>query len=89
MISDAAYELMDDLFFVILFSELEKVVDFAAPELVSLLGELLREGWVDQLQIPRGKLDYEKLNRPDFENIQEYDYLATKKGLLAYNGVSI
>jgi len=86
-ISEAAFELMDELFFMISFEELEKESEFQKNELINLLNELLNAGWVDQLYIPKGKLDYEKRATPDHQGIVNYSYLATKKGLLGYNGI--
>ena len=86
-VSDAAYELMDELFFVIPYKALQEQTSWSAAEMDVALKELLAANWVDQLEIPAGALDYVKRTTADTVHLSNYAYLATKRGLLIYNGV--
>jgi hypothetical protein len=81
--SDIEFEILDELYFVSSFEELLKNVSFGETELKEELQSLIKKGWVKGLDITSDDVvsDLEKINK----NIYQYNYLATKEGLLAHN----
>lgn len=82
--TDQEYEILDELYFVITFSDLRKRLQ-ADEDLLKLeLLALIRKGWVKVFDD-----DAETLIE-DFSTIEthfkNYRYLATKEGLLAHTG---
>jgi len=86
MVSKAAYELMDELYFVISFSDLAVQSELSRLELTSLLEQLAEAQWIDQLRFNSEIGDYEKLRNFDKSSCENDAYLASKRGLLNHNG---
>jgi len=84
VVSRAAYDLMEELYFVIAFNELQISTGIDAKVLVKILEELLKASWVDQLKFDGN--EYQKLEKPNFTNITQDAFLASKNGLLVHNG---
>jgi hypothetical protein len=81
--TDLEFDMMDELYFISSFHELKEKLSLEEPELVNALHKLIQKGWVkcleketdDELEVPSNfKAEY-----------QNYNYLATKAGLLAHN----
>ena len=81
--TDIEFDVMDELYFVIWFSDLQKATELEEAELKSCLIKLIEKEWVKCFK----NIDEEELkDNIDFDNnYREYAYLATKKGLLAHN----
>lgn len=81
--TDQEFDILDELYFLIGFKELEAGCDISSVKLVPLLWQLIDKKWVncyknyDQEFVPE-KVEFE-------ENFTNYHYLASKKGLLAHN----
>ncbi len=82
--SDAEFDVMDELYFVQPFNYVREELEMTSAELKEVLKGLIRRGWVKCFYNMNDEVFEDKL---DFENEYEtYYYLATKKGLLAHNG---
>lgn len=82
--SPAAYDILDELYFVTSFQDLVKMPELAAYDVEASLKELVQQGFVKCLYPDP---DTEISNtRPDFDQVFKASYfLATKAGLLAHN----
>jgi hypothetical protein len=76
-------DVMEEMYFVISFSELEKNVFALHEELIVALQNLLKKEMISQLHF--GKNDFVKLDSPDFSSIEKSNFVASKKGLLKMN----
>lgn len=82
--TELEYDVLDELYFVVSFSDLRATLDLEADELKNVLQTLLRRGWVKCLSSQTDELNQTDVN---FEhNHQAYFYLATKSGLLSHHG---
>lgn len=82
--SDAEFDVMDELYFVQPFNYLEEELEMPVAELKEVLKSLLDKKWIKCLYNMNDEVFEDKL---DFENeFQDYYYLASKAGLLAHNG---
>jgi hypothetical protein len=81
--TNSEFDTLDELYFTISFDELKSRLSMEEGELKEELLRLISKGWVKCLQ---NHTD-EEIN--DLENFKEefknYNYLATKAGLLAHN----
>ncbi len=76
--------MLDELYFVVSFSELCATLDLEADELKNVLQTLLQRHWIKCFRSQADELDASEI---DFErNYQDYFYLATKSGLLSHHG---
>jgi DNA-binding Lrp family transcriptional regulator len=82
--SDIEFDVLDELYFVASFSELQKRLTISELPLKQILQDLLYKGWIKCFEpnreevITKEELDFDK-------NYQQYHYLATKEGLKAHN----
>lgn len=81
--SDQEFDVLDELYFVHSFQEVQEATGLKPNDLKLVLQELLEKGWVRCMEArdgegSAGKIDFQK-------NYQNYFYLATKAGLLAHN----
>ncbi|WP_017732897.1 hypothetical protein [Nafulsella turpanensis] len=81
--TDQEFDVMDELYFVQSFAELQQSCQLEAQELKQLLLSLIRKEWVRWMidradEAPSGETIQE-------EQMEQYYYLATKAGLLAHN----
>ncbi|HVD98629.1 MAG TPA: hypothetical protein VNB90_10535 [Cytophagaceae bacterium] len=80
--TDREYEILDALYFTISFEGVKKELQTEETQLRDELLALIEKGWVKCL---------EKITEKEIElalvknNYKEYNYLASKKGLLAHN----
>lgn len=82
--TDLEFDVLDELYFVIGFRQLQEELDIEEEVLKATLSTLLDKGWAKCfLSVSEEALQDEI----DFDNsYKEYYYLASKTGLLAHNG---
>ncbi len=81
--SDAEFDVMDELYFVQSFHDLRNSLSLADEELGQTLHLLIEKDWVKILRTVDEELPLAEAN---FEyKFRSYFYLATKAGLLAHN----
>jgi hypothetical protein len=81
--TDLEFDMMDELYFISSFQELKDKLSLEETELVNVLHKLIQKGWVKCLE---KETDDEPEVLPNFKaEYQNYNYLATKAGLLAHN----
>lgn len=81
--SDEEFEVMDELYFVTSYDDLEENCDCEKEQLISVLSSLHEKGWIRVLSGMDEEISVEKVDLP--VNYASYFYLASKKGLLAHN----
>lgn len=81
--TDLEFDVLDELYFVKSFNELQKETGLEAITLKRVLADMYGKGWVRCLQEPsRG----EECSAKDFpQNYSATYFLASKEGLLAHN----
>jgi hypothetical protein len=81
--SDAEFNLLDELYFITTFEELEKNFVFGRENLKDTIRQLMSKSWVKMMDKTS---DEEIRDMHEFEqNYHQYNFLATKEGLLAHN----
>ncbi|MDO1445238.1 hypothetical protein Q0590_03200 [Rhodocytophaga aerolata] len=81
--TDAEFDVMDELYFVTAFATLANQLDLPEHELKQTLQSLLAKGWIKCFKSASEELVADEL---DFESeYKQYYFLATKAGLLAHN----
>ena len=81
--TDSEFDVLDELYFVQSFKDIEQLVVMPEKVLKNVLYEMLQKKWIKCLASPDQELTNSEL---DFENhYNTYYYLATKTGLLAHN----
>lgn len=81
--SDEEFDVLDELYFVISYDELEENLPHLKKVLKDLLSTLLKKGYIKCLVKDS---EEEVLDTFEFNlNYKKYNYLATKAGLLAHN----
>jgi DNA-binding Lrp family transcriptional regulator len=84
MMSDLEFDILDELYFVISFKELQKHLHLSEEVLANTLSNLLNKGWVKCFYAGGDEIVLQE--ELDFETkYSTYHYLATKAGLLAHN----
>ena len=81
--TDREFELMDELYFVQSFAELQKACQMEVREMEQLLKGLIRKEWVRWMESRADDVPDDQIFQE--EQMQQYYYLATKAGLLAHN----
>lgn len=76
--------ILDELYFVISFDELEKSVNLEDILLKNTLKDLIEKGWVKIYSKDKTE-EIEYVTEEFDSNFHTYSYLATKKGLLVHN----
>ena len=80
--SDEEFDVLDELYFVKPFQELNEECDLPKPVIFETLDKLYSKGWVKVLSTP----DEEVMEKISLEGRhEEFYYLATKLGLLKHN----
>jgi hypothetical protein len=81
--TDDEFDLLDELYFVKTFDELSKELKWGDEELRTQLFGLIAKQWVKCMI---GLLEYENPTHVEYlSNYANYQYIATKNGLLAHN----
>jgi len=84
--TDAEYDVIDELYFFISFEDLLENVSVDEKVLVQILMQMQKKGWVRCFLNSAGEEPSE--SDLDLENhYKSYHYLATKEGLKAHNSV--
>ena len=83
--TDIEFDLLDELYFVTSFSELQKTLSLSTPVLGELLQGMVEKGWVKCFKSASEELSFDTSDYA--QHFAEYFYLATKAGLLAHNRV--
>lgn len=82
--SDQEFNVLDELYFVTSFADLQQATDLPHDQLKEALLILFRKGWLKVFKSISEELPEDDLNiESDFQNCF---YLASKAGLLAHNG---
>lgn len=81
--TDAEFDVLDELYFVISFRNLLDATSKTPAELTEILRELHRKGWVKVMETIDEELSSAEVNWD--HKMSDYYYLATKSGLLAHN----
>ena len=81
--SEQEYLVLDELYFLQSFEELQEQLGLGTEELKVVLGNMLHKGWIKCLRSREGE---EPVESKEFqEQYASLLYLATKAGLLAHN----
>ncbi len=81
--TDAEFDVMDELYFVISFPDLQKSLGFSETDLKKVLASLVQRNYVKCFENISDELPHDAV---DFErNYGIYHYLASKEGLFAHN----
>lgn len=81
--SDQEFDVLDELYFVQSFDEVQEASGLEAEALRLVLQQLLKKGWIRCLRNAQAEVAHPVLNKP--EEFRQYYYLATKAGLMAHN----
>ncbi|MBV6645671.1 MAG: transporter [Cyclobacteriaceae bacterium] len=80
--TDAEFDVLDELYFVTSFEELSSSSDLTTEVLIHTLWQLYEKGWVKIMSSVDEELESDQVDQGKFF---EYWFLASKKGLLAHN----
>lgn len=81
--TDDEFDVLDELYFVQSFNQLAELTAKPTIELIPVLEQLYKRGWIKVMSDVDDELPDEEI---DFQQgAENYYYLATKKGLLAHN----
>lgn len=83
---DFEFEVMDALYFTLSYKQLLSETELKEEDLKKTLVSLHQKGYIKYLSKDQEKEIKESLQHDSA--FQEYRYLATKKGLLAHNGMT-
>lgn len=81
--SDLEFEVLDQLYFLISFHELEESLSIEQGELITILDDMIKKDWIRVYRSEDVELSTVELDLKN--NYNEYRYLASKKGLFAHN----
>lgn len=81
--TDTAYAVLDELYFLTPYHRLREQVDLSEQELCDCLLELLQQGWVRAFLPVEQEVEQPLVGFAD--RYAAYAYLATKEGLMAHN----
>lgn len=77
------FEVIDELYFVISYEDLQKVTEFSDERLIHTLKNIYKQGWIRVYKTADEEMHEHDV---DLDNkAQAYFYLATKSGLHAHN----
>ena len=83
--TDEEFDIIDQLYFVIGYTELTHEISMLSSEMSEILWNLIEKGWVKCLSNPETEV---WPNKDQFAtNYSNYYYLATKKGLFKHNEI--
>jgi len=83
--NDLEYELLDELYFVISFQDLQETLGWTESTLLAQLVPLLQKNWIKCLDFQDNILPASPENLPDY--YEKCLFLATKEGLKAHNSL--
>jgi len=79
--TDTEFDILDELYFVISFDDLQKQLDMDKSELVNNLSQIFKKGWLRIFNTPDGTADIPFVDH----TISSAYLLASKAGLKAHN----
>ena len=83
VMTEAEFEVLDELYFVLPFAKLARVVDYDEENLLEILSDLHRKGWINCYSAPMASI---AMKKADIRNLgKQYFYLATREGLRQHN----
>ncbi|WP_421871961.1 transporter [Marinoscillum sp.] len=81
--SDAEFDVLDQLYFVTQMKQIQEETSISSSELIPVLERLHQKGWIKIMETVDEEVSEKEI---DLKNrAQQYFYLATKEGLLAHN----
>jgi hypothetical protein len=81
--TDREFEILDALYFTVSFEQIKNELETEEHQLIEELIALMEKGWVKCLEkISEIEIVEKKMVE---ENYKEYNFLASKKGLIAHN----
>ena len=87
--TDSEFDILDELYFVETFENLQKKLNLDKKMLKEGLKQLLSVGWIKCFSENREEIFTDFADFKDFEGFEQkfdkYSYLATKAGLTAHN----
>ena len=84
--TDSEFDILDELYFVETFENLQKKLNLDKKVLKEGLKQLLSVGWIKYFSENREEIFTDFADFEDFEQkFDKYSYLATKAGLTAHN----
>lgn len=86
-LSDAEYDIMDQLYFMAPFENIQLPEGHAESDLKHLLVRMSLDGFLDQMYYDRGRFDFIRVLEIDREHPEKYNYLVTKRGLKTHNSI--
>ena len=78
-------DILDEVYFVSAYADIAESCGGDRPELQAAFKALLQNGFIQQLRFSDALGDYEKLETADLDQVTQFHYVASKKGLLAHN----
>lgn len=80
--TDEEFEILDELYFVISYADLQSKVEMSDEDLYEIIHSLFTKGWVRVFESPDDTRDFENITA---ENLANAYLLASKTGLKAHN----
>lgn len=84
-LTESEFLVIDELYFPINFEMIIENTGVEKNDITILLKNLLKKEFIHQMKFNSTMNDYERCLESDFEKMEEYLYVASKKGLLAHN----
>lgn len=84
-ITAAEFDVMDEIYFVTPYQEVLQNSGLKEELLKDVLKQLLNKKYIWQMRYSNSLKDFEKMEVPDHEHLEQFNYLASKEGLLAHN----
>ena len=81
--TDEEFEVLDELYFVLSWDELQNATGKPKEQLIKVLIQLLEKGWIRVYRKMDDELSLDEIDLKD--QSASYFYLASKEGLLAHN----
>jgi len=82
--TDTEFDLLDELYFVINYAELQSQLGWPHEQMQQALQNLWQKGWLVCLHDPDNEVPPQEVNLGS--HYRNYHYLASKAGLMAHNG---
>ncbi|MEM7548526.1 MAG: transporter [Bacteroidota bacterium] len=81
--TDLEFDILDELYFVISYSDLQNASEVEDADLIQVLYEMILKGWVRCFENASDEIEIEE---DTFRaHYRDYYYLASKKGLMIHN----
>lgn len=81
--TDEEFDVLDELYFVTSFEQLERDTGLARQQLIGVLKSIHEKGWIKVMETIDEEVSGEQMDMD--HRAHEYFFLATKSGLLAHN----